>query len=213
MANPLLLTTASTVASFFGVDILNPSASDWYILNSDGSVALKPDTVQNFDFRVDSRISDFPVQGGAFASYNKVQMPFEIRMTLVCSGINLLQQAVPSIDFGPGAGLMSKQSFLSTLDTLRTTTALVSVVTPDATYNSCTLDRFDYARTAQHGATTLYVDAVFREIRQVGPSNSVVNGLPFVFSNSDSAANPLSTGIVLPYNYIPNTPQIAPQFL
>jgi hypothetical protein len=201
-ALPVFLTTAETVASFLGVDLLNPNPADWNILNNaTNQVVITPDTVSNFDYKTDTRVSDFPVQRGAFASYNKVQMPAEIRMVLICSGINFVQSAVNSIIPQFGANFMEKDAFLTTLESMRSGTDLYNIITPDAQYKGFTLERFDYARSATQGATMLAVDAVFREVRQVGTANASVNGLPSVNSNSDSAANPVNNGVAQTYAY------------
>lgn len=210
MANPLLLTTAASVADFLGFDVLNPRSSDWHILDaSTNAVIITPDTVPSFEYKADTRVSDFPVQRGAFASYNKVQMPFNIRMTLVCSGINFFQSAASALGLNLGGQqFMQKDAFLTTLDYMKETTDLFTIVTPDQTYNNCNLEHYDYRREARQGATMLYVEAWFREIRQVDMSNSSVDGLPSVNSNSASASNPVNNGIVQTYAYGANPASI-----
>lgn len=209
MANPSLLTTASTVAGFLGIDVLNPSASDWMILdNQTNQVIITPDTVPRFEYRAETRVSDFPVQQGAFASYNNVQMPFDIRMTLVCSGINFFQQAANALGLNFGTKYMQKSDFLDTLEYMRTTTDLFKIITPDQTYKNCKMEHYDYRREAAQGATMLVVDAWFREIRQVTTANSSVDGLPAVNSNSTSAANPVNNGIVQTFPYGSNPASI-----
>lgn len=209
MANPSLLTTAETVAGFLGIDVLNPTASDWMILdNNSNQVIITPDTVPSFEYKAEVRVSDFPVQQGAFASYNSVQMPFTIRMKLVCSGLNFFQQASSALGLNFGTQYMQKSDFLTTLEYMRTTTDLFQIVTPDETYANCKLEHYDYRREARQGATMLVVDAWFREVRQVTTSNSSVDGLPFVNSDSASAANPLNNGIVQTFPYGSNPASI-----
>lgn len=196
---PTLLTTAASVGDFLGIDILNPSSSDWMILdNNNNSIIIQPDTVPRFEFRNEVRVSDFPVQRGAFASYNSVQMPFEIDMTLVCGGINKFTPNFLASQLGLNIGpeFMRKSDFLSTLEGMLSGVDLFKIVTPDEIYKNAKLEHFDYRRESSRGATILYVDCRFREIRQVGSANSSVNGLPFVNTSSPSAANPVNNGIV-----------------
>lgn len=209
MANPILLTTIETVADFLGVNVLNPSGSDWMVLDyATNQIVITPDTVPSFDYRTDTRVSDFPLQQGAFASYNKVQLPSEIRMTLVCSGLNFFQAASAALNLNFGNNYMQKKDFLSVLEDFRKSEQLLTIVTPDATYTSFTLEHFDYRRETTRGANILYVECLFREIRQVTTSNSSVNGLPFVNSNSVGAANPINNGIVQTFPYGTNAANI-----
>lgn len=196
---PLLLTTAAAVGDFLGIDVLNPSSSDWKILdNNSNAVIITPDTVPRFEFSNDVRVSDFPVQNGAFASYNSVQMPFEINMTLVCGGLNILTPSALSNQLGLNLGnqFMKKSDFLTTLESMLSSINLFQIVTPDEIYKNAKLEHFDYRRETNRGATILYADCRFREIRQVGTANNSVNGLPFVNTNVPSASNPVNNGIV-----------------
>lgn len=211
MADPSLLTTVSSVASFLGVDILNPTASDWMILdNNSNAVIITPDTVPSFEYKADNRVSDFPVQQGGFASYNNVQMPFNIRMQLVCSGINKFtpQFLASQLGLNFGAQYMEKTDFLATLEYMRTTTDLFQIITPDQTYKNCKMEHYDYRREARQGATMIVAECWFREIRQVNTSNSSVNGLPVINSNSASASNPVNNGIVQTFPYGSNPASI-----
>lgn len=206
---PLLLTTAETVAGFLGVDVLNPVSSDWMILdNATNAIVITPDTVPKFEFRNEVRVSDFPVQAGAFASYNSVQMPFEINMTLVCSGLNFFQQAANAIGLNIGGQFMQKNDFLDKLSSMLYGIDLFHIVTPDETYANAKLEHFDYRRETNRGASVLYVDCRFREIRQVGTANSSINGLPFVNTNSPGASNPINNGIVQTFAYGANPASI-----
>lgn len=198
MANPLLLTSAATVASFLGVDVLNPRSTDWMILdNSTNAIFIIPDTVLAFEYKADTRVSDFPVQRGSFASYNNVQMPFGIRMSLVCSGLNFFQSAAQAVGLNVGGqSFMNKPDFLDSLTTMLDGVDLFKIVTPDQTYSNCKLEHYDYRRQSQQGATMIVVDAWFREIRQVDITQASVNGLPSISSFSPSASNPVNNGIV-----------------
>lgn len=178
-----------------GIDILNPRAGDWMILSSDGSPAIVPDTVPRFEYRGEARVADYPMEQGAFASYNKVAMPFDIRMVMVCSGLNYAQSAAQAIKniagIGIGQNLMQKPDFLDSLDYMLSTTDLFAIVTPDRTYNSLNLEHYDYRRETTNGATMLIVEAWFREIRVTGAATYSNGG-----SASPSAASPTGLGTV-----------------
>lgn len=193
MPTPNGLAVIAELGDLAGIDILNPRAGDWMILSNDGSPAIIPDTVARFDYRGESRVSDYPVEQGAFASYNKVATPFDIRMVMVCSGLvipNLLQNVRGA--FGLGQNMMQKSAFLDTLDYMLATTDLFSIVTPDRTYNSVNLVHYDFKRETTNGATLLIVEAWFRQIRVTGQATYTRA------SASPSAADPVGLGTVHP---------------
>jgi hypothetical protein len=189
MSFTTLLSGLAELGDLVGVDILNPTAGDWMVLASDGSRVIVPDTVPKFEFRGDYRVSNYPVEQGAFASYNKVAEPFELRMTMVCGGLNFVQSAAASLGLTLGQQYMQKGDFLSTLDYMLSSTDLFTVVTPDMTYQSLTLDHYDYRREASGGATLLTVEAWFKQVR-VTASASYSN------PKSPSAASPINAGTV-----------------
>lgn len=122
-------------------------------------------------------VSTFPVEQGAFASYNKSSHPFKITVKLAVSG-----------DAG------RRRSFLSDVRALMKSTNLVNIVTPDATYLNATLVSYDYNRDAQHnGWGRVVADLHFEEVRIVALqyTSTVVR--------DPSAATPASTGRVSEY--------------
>ena len=198
MADSPFLAAVAEVGDILGIDILNPLASDWMIVAAkSSSKVIVPDTVPRFEFRGDRRISDYPVEQGAFASYNKVVTPYEIRMTMVCSG-GLVRQAENFIQgsLGISSGYMQKDVFITTLEYMLDTTDLFTIVTPDKAYENANMEHFDYKRETRNGATMLIIEAWFREVR-VTASATYSDGGP-VNSDSPSAADPVSLGTVHP---------------
>lgn len=199
------LAAFAELGDLVGIDILNPLASDWMILADDGSVAIKPDTVPKFEFRNEQRVADYPMEQGAFASYNKVATPFQIRMQMVCSGLNYAQSAAQAVksalNIDIGQNYASRPDFLDTLDYMLATTDLFTIVTPDATYPNATMERYDYRKESNNGATMLIVEAWFREVRLTAGSTYSSSGLPTVTSNSASAANPVDVGTAQTFAY------------
>jgi hypothetical protein len=192
MTGTSILAGIAEVGNILGIDILNPLASDWMILDAHSSAAIiVPDTVPRFEFRGERRVSDYPVEKGAFASYNKVQQPYEIRMVMVCSGLNYVQSAVNAIGLDIGKDYMRKSDFIDTLDYMLNTTDLFTIVTPDKTYENANVEHYDYKRETHNGATMLIVEVWLREIR-IAASAAYTN------SNSPSAADPVSLGTVHP---------------
>jgi len=124
----------------------------------------------------ETRVSDFPVEQGSFASYNKVETPAEPTVTMSFDG---------SED--------KRANFLNVLDAACKSTALYSVVTPEVKYIGYTITRYSYQRYASHGATLLIVDIALREIRQVSAKFTSTEN-----AKSDNAKPAASNGIVQP---------------
>lgn len=179
-----------------GIDILNPLATDWAITNPvDGHFIIVPDTVEKFEFRGEQRISDYPLEKGAFASFNKVAQPFEIRMLMVCSGLNYAQNIASSLGLNLGSKYMQRGDFLDTLDYMLGTTDLFDIVTPDKLYANVNLVHYDFRKEARNGAIMLMVDAWFQEVRVTG-------GATYIKSDSPSASDPVDVGSVHPGDHI-----------
>lgn len=123
----------------------------WGIVANGGSAALTPDSFIDFEYREEAKIPIYPLQNGAFQSYNKVGLPYDIRLTVTCSG----------------NGKMSKGAFIQGIDKLLTGLTLVDIVTPDATYKNTNLIHVDYRRDATNGATLLIAQLWFQWVRVV----------------------------------------------
>jgi len=136
----------------------------WGIYDKQSKVAIVPDSVVAFEYRGEQRISKYPVELGSFSSYNKIAMPYDIRILMTCSG-SMGSQLSDLTSRLQGNGAMTKEAFLAKLEEMKASTDLYDLVTPEATYQNVNLVRFDYRRQATNGATMLLVDAQFEEVR------------------------------------------------
>lgn len=197
MPNATGLAAIAELGDLTGIDVLNPLPTDWKILDANTSApVIVPDTVARFEYRGESRVADYPMEQGAFASYNKVQTPFDLRMTMVCSGLNFAQKAISAITgalgIDTGQDLMQRPDFLDTLDYMLNTTDLFVVVTPDKTFHNISLVHYDYRKESNNGARMLIVEAWFREVRVTGSATYTQN------TASPSGADPVGIGTVHP---------------
>lgn len=119
----------------------------WGIFLNGGPVILC-DNVVSFDYKQDFAISNYPVEQGAFASYNKVQKPFEVKFR-----------------FSTGGSLSDRQNFLDSIDAIIADTNLYDVVTPEKTYTNVNLVHQDYRRTATDGVGLISVDVWCEQVR------------------------------------------------
>ena len=122
---------------------------NWGITFLDGTSALNPDSFVNYEYKRDYKIPNYPTELGGFQSYNKVSLPYDIRLTVTCSG----------------NGKMTIAQFLQRLYSLLEETTLVSIVTPDKTFLTTNLIHIDYRKEATNGATLIIANLWFQEIR------------------------------------------------
>jgi len=116
-----------------------------------GSPVVLADNVVSFDLRKQWSISDFPVEKGAFASYNKVFIPFDGRFRFTAGGSDA-----------------NKEAFLASIDAIAGDLNLYTIVTPIAIYSSVNVTHYDYSQTATNGVGLLSVDVWTEEVRETG---------------------------------------------
>jgi hypothetical protein len=123
--------------------------SSWGIFKEDsGQPVIEADVVLRVEFQNDYRVSDYPQEKGAFASYNKVQIPFRAKLTFLKGGTDAARTAL----------LTALEEAVKSLD-------LVTVSVPEFSYKSGNIIHYDYRREAAKGATLLAVDVWVEEIR------------------------------------------------
>jgi hypothetical protein len=160
-------------------DLLAPHYTQWAIYSAGTSdEAILADSFATIAVKGEARVSTFPVEQGAFSTYNKVQVPKSIRIQLTCMN-----------------KLMSRDDFLRQLDYMVSSIDKYDVATPDAFYEDMTASSYDYKRTSRDGATMLTVEVVFEEVRETGSATySVTTSASQVNSTSPSAATSKNAG-------------------
>lgn len=106
------------------------------------------DTVTQFGFDQRYDISDFPIEGGSFQSYNKVYEPFQATFRFV-----------------RGGSLVARQALLDSIAAIIGDLNLYNVVTADAVYQNVNLISYSYQQTGQNGIGMLSVDVVARQVK------------------------------------------------
>lgn len=118
-----------------------------------------PDSFLEFGYRNEYTVSDYPVQNGGFASYDKVANPFEIVLRL-----------------SKGGTQNARKEFLDSIDAIIGTLDLYDILTPEKTYLNVNVLRFEIVRRGNRGAYFFAeVDLYFREIRQVAATYSTTS--------------------------------------
>lgn len=142
MADPLTLLTGDLIGE------IAPPGAQWGIF-SGGSAVITADNVVAFDYKQEWSISDYPVERGAFESYDKVSLPFDAR-----------------VRFTAGGNIGRREALLSSIASIAGTTELFDVVTPEFIYTSVTISHYDYRRTARNGLGLLQVDVWCLQVNQ-----------------------------------------------
>jgi len=125
------------------------ASRQWGVFSAEGALVLEPDNIAGVGYSAEYRLADYPIEKGAFETYDKVALPFETRVTM-----------------SKGGKLAERQAFLAKLESIRGDRKLYNVVTPEATYRNVNIARVQLDRNADRGATMLTVEVDLREIRQ-----------------------------------------------
>lgn len=121
----------------------------WGIYDQNGNLAIEHDVFGGIEYKNAYLVSDYIQEDGAFASYNKVGTPFDVRVRLIVS-----------------EDKASRSSFLSALDFMLKKIDTYSVVTPEITYPEATLENYQYRRTSRSGCRMIEADLWFKEVRK-----------------------------------------------
>lgn len=105
------------------------------------------DAVADVVFTSDAQVPTYPVEQGAFGTYDKVQLPYSAKVTICIGGT-----------------IQDRSQALTVIEILKGSTELVNVVTPERTYSSATVTHYDYDRSAAEGAAMLKVALWLQEI-------------------------------------------------
>jgi hypothetical protein len=155
----------------------------WGVFDLSGNQVLVPDSFLALDYKNDARVSDYPQEQGAFASYNKVQTPYDVRTRMTI-----------------GADLASRAAFLAQCDAMLKSTDTFNVVTPEVTYFNATVENFAYRRETKNGATLITVDLWFLEVRVSATAqfSAAASSSPLAANQvkAPNAADPISDGQV-----------------
>ncbi len=131
----------------------------------------------DFDYVKETRISNFPLEAGSFANFNKVEMPANPVVTLAFAGSE-----------------EDRAAFINAIDAACKSTDLYSVVTPEVTYVNYSLERYRYARKAARGATLIVMEISLEEIRQV--SAAFTTATPIKAPQDPAATSAVDSGKV-----------------
>src|SRR6185312_851068 len=148
-----------------GLSALGILPPTWGVFGRNGQVIITADTVISLDFRKDWTVADYPLEQGAFTSYDKVENPSETR-----------------IGFWSGGSLANRQALLRSIKAVAGDFNLYDVVTPEETFTNMNITHYDYRRV-DGKAGFVSVVVWFQQIRvtvESATSTAEPNGAPTV---------------------------------
>jgi hypothetical protein len=115
-------------------------------------------STNSISYGKETKVSDFPVERGGFASYNKVEIAASPSITLCFQGNE-----------------QQRSEFLNIIDNACKSLDLYDIVTPEVTYINYNIESYNYQRQSGKGATLLTVELQLKEIREVSAQFSTVS--------------------------------------
>lgn len=132
-----------------GDEVNADTARQWGLFTQDGDFAAPADNVLMFENQLEARIADYPVEEGGFSSYNKVTMPFDIRLVM-----------------SRGGSVEDRQDFIKAVNDAWQSTELFNVITPECVYLDVNVVSVRRAASADRGANLLALEIGLRKVRQ-----------------------------------------------
>src|SRR5574340_220619 len=87
LQNKQVIAGAALLAAPVLSNVLSALAPKWGIYKSDKTtLAIEPDSFIGIEYLNSQNVSSYPIERGSFASYNKVQNPFNAIVTISKSG-------------------------------------------------------------------------------------------------------------------------------
>lgn len=180
-----------TADSLFGAGFFGQQ--QWGIIDSQGNAVAMFDNVVSVEYRHEMNISNFPVEQGAFQSYNKVQVPWDCR-----------------VKFSTGQDVETRAAFLNAIEVAVLSLGFYAVLTPEAQYPSANLIHMEYERSQQRGNNLLIVDVWLQEVRATAQAQNVASQPTVNTPAADSAAPANTNGTTQAINVTATPEQNTP---
>lgn len=134
-----------------GPEVQADIAQQWGLYDQSGLPAVLADNVQSLEVALEAQISDFPVENGGFASYNKVIRPFDVRIAMT-----------------RGGSVEDRQAFAQQVQEAWQSLELFNVVTPEVVYLDVNVVGVRRLVESDRGVGLMMLDVSLRKVRQTG---------------------------------------------
>lgn len=185
IARSLLITALSPPGLAFAAEpgVLwqsTQAAPVWGVFDQNNNRVIDADSVYSFGWRQEYRVSNYQIQRGAFASYNKVAVPFESSIVLI-----------------KGGSLSARTAFLREVDAVAASLATFNILTAEKNYLNVNVTRSELSRRGPENACFFDVELFFVQIAEVEQQygTTAAPGTPSTGSASvPSAVPPVNSG-------------------
>ncbi|GAN86339.1 hypothetical protein [Komagataeibacter intermedius] len=173
-----VISDAEAVASveldtFLQSYLVSNAATQWGLFNTYSQPVLTAARVRAIDIRSQYRKSDAPQENGGFMSYNKVKLPRQVMLEVLCDGSAMSYGNVSAISSllsvagitGATQGVTVRKQFLTALESLVADLNTYLVVTPEATYSDMNVIGYAIRRETHRGVTMVWAEIMLEEVR------------------------------------------------
>lgn len=129
--------------------VVRSSRRRWGLYRDGGSQAVIADSVISVAISKEHTIANYPIEGGAFESYNKVEKPYEGRVVMT-----------------KGGSMDEKKQFITRLESMQQNLTTYNVVTPERTYKNANIIKVSIERTRDQGADMIRAEISVAEVRK-----------------------------------------------
>lgn len=150
--------------------------NNWGIFDENGKDALDASSIVEVEYRNESQVSNYIQERGAFASYNKVDNPYEFTISVAIA-----------------ENLFNRSRFIQKIEDIRKSLDLFSVVTPERTYLNATLQSISYHRDNTR-VSLIIVEMLWIEVRNTGTVETLFDNTKEV-----SGVDAVDNGVVQTY--------------
>ena len=168
--DPSILDTIVQLATTDIVDQPGLEEQQWGLFQN-GQPIVVADTVTAFEYKQEWSVMNYPIEQGAFETYNKVQVPFSAR-----------------VRYSMGGAEQDRQALLQSIQDIAGTLEKYDLYTPEVFYSPVNVTHYDYKRTAREGVGLVQIDVWVVEIRE----NS---STAFANTQAPSGASPVGNGL------------------
>jgi len=153
-ASVAALNALALIAS--NIPSLNPPTPIYAVVQSDTLIPLTiPSSWREFSPKYDTQISDYPVETGAFALYNKVRRPQTVTVTMTKTGSDVAR-------FAWLAAIRQAEA--------NNPLQLYTLISPQDVFTDYTLTGLSYETRPDRGSNILYLQLAFTQVTQINSS-------------------------------------------
>ena len=154
-----VLQTLAIVASL--LPKINPPVPLYAIVASDTLIPLTvPSSWGEFQRQYETQVSDYPVETGAFALYNKVRKPITINVSLTKAGSDVARFA--------WLAAIEQQEAQSPLQ-------LYTIISPQGVFSDYTLTGLSHETRPDRGSNILHLSLSFTQVQKIPASAGIYN--------------------------------------